>query len=252
MKASIFLIIQIARLCHEANREYCISIGDFSQVPWEQAPFWQKLSAVKGVLYHLYFYPAFNPQASHESWLMEKTNDGWKYGPKKDADKKEHPCFVPYEQLPIEQQLKYHMFINIIHAVVKSLGAIRIEANGDPEKRGNRIVCDVEPSEELIAQLKKMEEEAPVDVEKQLEEFKSEMIKAQNELLEAKAEFESQLNEKNEEIERLFNKLNDGVLDNNLGKVSPDVPTLQGQPHNTGGTKAPEKGTQAPKEKTKS
>lgn len=149
MKTNFFLIIQIARLCHEANREYCKSIGDDTQLPWEQAPLWQKISAVKGVLYHLWFYPAFNPQASHESWLREKEAAGWKYGEVKDAEAKTHPCFVPYDQLPTDQKIKDALFINIIHAVVKSLGAVRIEPNGDPAKRGDRIVCDIDLTEEM-------------------------------------------------------------------------------------------------------
>lgn len=30
-------IEQIARVCHEVNRAYCESMGDTSQVPWEDA-----------------------------------------------------------------------------------------------------------------------------------------------------------------------------------------------------------------------
>lgn len=39
----------IARVCHEANRGYCISMGDKSQLPWDEAPAWQRGSAVQGV-----------------------------------------------------------------------------------------------------------------------------------------------------------------------------------------------------------
>ncbi|MEQ9948114.1 RyR domain-containing protein [Pectobacterium aroidearum] len=56
------------------------------------------------------------PEASHNKWLEFKKQDGWKYGPVKDAEKKEHPCFVPYGQLPKEQQVKDYLFRAVVHA----------------------------------------------------------------------------------------------------------------------------------------
>lgn len=114
-----FNVSQIARICHEANRAYCLTLGDNSQPSWEDAPDWQKSSAEKGVVFHL---TTLNngeqpkPSASHESWLKEKEADGWKYGPVKDAEKKEHPCYVPYDQLPKEQQMKDYIFCSIVTA----------------------------------------------------------------------------------------------------------------------------------------
>lgn len=102
-------IDSIAKITHEANRAYCQTIGDNSQLPWEQAPDWQKESARKGVLFNIEN-PGAPPSASHESWLKEKEATGWKYGPVKDAEKKEHPCFVPYDQLPEVQKRKDALF----------------------------------------------------------------------------------------------------------------------------------------------
>jgi hypothetical protein len=51
------------------------------------------------------------------SWLAEKTKTGWKYGPEKDPEKKEHPCFVPYDQLPAEQKMKDHIFLAIVQVL---------------------------------------------------------------------------------------------------------------------------------------
>lgn len=106
----------IARICHEVNRAYCQSIGDDSQVPWADAPQWQKESAVKGVQFHL-ANPDATPGNSHESWLEEKRANGWSYGEAKDAEKKTHPCFRPYAELPREQRSKDYIFRSIVHAM---------------------------------------------------------------------------------------------------------------------------------------
>jgi len=109
-------IEDIARVCHEANRAYCQTIGDTSQPPWEDAPEWQKKSAIDGVAFHL-SNPDSKPEDSHNNWLKQKQADGWKYGPVKNADKKEHPCFVPYNDLPIEQRMKDSLFIAVVRAL---------------------------------------------------------------------------------------------------------------------------------------
>lgn len=106
----------IARVCHEANRAYCRTLGDQSQPPWDDAPQWQRDSALNGVLFHLEN-PDAKPSDSHESWMRQKVEDGWTYGPVKDPEAKQHPCMVPYEELPVEQQRKDALFIAVIHAL---------------------------------------------------------------------------------------------------------------------------------------
>lgn len=115
----------LARTAHEANRAYCLSIGDTSQPSWDDAPDWQKDSArngVKGVL------TGATPGLSHASWLQQKLADGWKYGPVKDPAKKEHPCMVPFEELPPEQQRKDHIFVGVVRAMVE---ATTLEMKGE-------------------------------------------------------------------------------------------------------------------------
>lgn len=40
----------------------------------------------------------------HETWAAGRIADGWKYGPVRDENKKEHPCLIPYEQLSEEEK----------------------------------------------------------------------------------------------------------------------------------------------------
>ncbi len=107
-------IENIARVCHEANRAYCHTLGDVSQTAWDAAPDWQRESARMGVDLHLM--GNFGAEASHLSWMKQKLDDGWKYGAVKDPEKKEHPCLVAFDDLPVDQQMKDHLFRAIVHS----------------------------------------------------------------------------------------------------------------------------------------
>lgn len=115
-------IEDIARVCYEANAAYCRGLGDNSFGPWEVAPDWQRSTVIKGVEFTR-DNPGASHSASHDSWLAEKTRTGWKYGPVKDVGKKEHPCVVPFDQLPEEQKLKDVLFQGVVRALLPSLTA---------------------------------------------------------------------------------------------------------------------------------
>ncbi len=108
---------QIARVAHEVNRAYCLSLGDASQPVWEEAPQWQRDSALLGVQLHTEN-PNAGPEASHQSWMAQKVADGWQYGPEKRPEVKQHPCMVPFGELPREQQAKDFIFRAVVHALV--------------------------------------------------------------------------------------------------------------------------------------
>lgn len=107
-----------ARAAHESNRAYCIALGDTSQPSWEDAPEWQKSSARNGVVGAL---NGNTPEQSHESWTAEKVSAGWVYGPIKDPEKKEHPCLVPYSDLPVSQRAKDSIFLAVVRAVAAAI-----------------------------------------------------------------------------------------------------------------------------------
>jgi len=37
---------------------------------------------------------------THEVWAAERMKEGWTWGPVSSDERKEHPCLVPYEELP--------------------------------------------------------------------------------------------------------------------------------------------------------
>lgn len=106
----------IARAAHDMNAAYCRALGDDSQPAWEDAPGWQIASAIAGVEFHL-ANPEAGPSASHDSWMAQKEAEGWKFGEVKDAEKKEHPCMVPFDKLPTEQQAKDTLFRQMVHTL---------------------------------------------------------------------------------------------------------------------------------------
>jgi len=114
-------IKDIAKVCHEANKLLCESQGDFSQVDWWDSPNWQRDSAINQIKFHL-ANPDAGDSASHDAWMIEKTINGWIHGETKDAELKTHPCMVPFEQLPLEQQAKDTLFRSIVNALKPLIG----------------------------------------------------------------------------------------------------------------------------------
>ncbi len=39
-------------------------------------------------------------RSAHDAWARRRLDEGWRRGPRRDDAKKEHPCLVPYEELP--------------------------------------------------------------------------------------------------------------------------------------------------------
>ena len=111
-------IDEIARVCHEANRAYCITLGDNSQNAWDMAPDWQRNSAIAGVE-AIIDEPHLTPERSHEKWMEYKQSEGWVYGSVKDEEKKTHPCMLRWAELPIEQKAKDHLFQAIVRELLR-------------------------------------------------------------------------------------------------------------------------------------
>jgi hypothetical protein len=107
--------LDIARVCHEANRALQIIHADPAPSPaWDDAPEWQRNSAIDGVREAL---DGATPEQLHDAWCEQKLYEGWCYGDVKDPEAKTHPCLVPYGQLPAEQRVKDVLFQSIVRAL---------------------------------------------------------------------------------------------------------------------------------------
>ncbi len=121
----------IAMVCHEVNKAYCEAMGDMSQPPWDKAPEWQKDSAFLGV--ELHTNNNVGPEASHESWMNQKLAEGWVWGEVKDPEAKTHPCIVPFDELPKEQQAKDYIFRAIVHSLRDCPALLNYYAGGESQ-----------------------------------------------------------------------------------------------------------------------
>lgn len=101
-------VIDIARVCHEANRSLQITFGeDVISQSWEDTPEEIRQSAINGVEAAL---AGISSQTLHEAWMEDKRAAGWTWGPHKSFVDKTHPCMVDYDELPESQRIKDVLF----------------------------------------------------------------------------------------------------------------------------------------------
>ena len=119
-------IEQAARVCHETLRAFCQTLGDNSLLPWKDAPEWQKESSRDGVRFYFEQFAAGiepSPSATHERWMKQKKAEGWKRGNTKNSKTKEHPSFVAYDDLPLQEKQKDYLFAAVCKAFCVSIAA---------------------------------------------------------------------------------------------------------------------------------
>lgn len=114
---------QVAHICHEANRLYVSLVsheqGDKLLPPWPDLAESYRESSRSGVRGAL---AGMTPEQLHSSWMLERRNQGWVYGPVLDREQKIHPNLIAYDKLPEAQRRKDALFMGIVDAV---LGAVR-------------------------------------------------------------------------------------------------------------------------------
>ena len=105
LKTSNELQSRLVLAIHEANKEIQQQTGEFIPQLSEHL--------TKSILDGVYFVldnPNCTPEQQHNNWVHFKRADGWRYGQTKDFERKEHPCLVPYSELPEIQQRKDTVF----------------------------------------------------------------------------------------------------------------------------------------------
>lgn len=105
LKTSNELQSRLVLAIHEANKEIQQQTGEYIPQLSEHLT----KSILDGV-YYVLDNPNCTPEQQHNNWVHFKRADGWRYGQTKDFERKEHPCLVPYSELPEIQQRKDTVF----------------------------------------------------------------------------------------------------------------------------------------------
>ena len=95
----------VVKLVHNANRLVQKQTGESIPELNEHL-----IKSTLDGIYYVLDNPECTPEQQHKNWMAFKQQEGWKYGPIKDDTKKEHPCMLPYNQLPEIQQRKDTLF----------------------------------------------------------------------------------------------------------------------------------------------
>ena len=59
---------------------------------------------------------------AHDIWAKQRLSDGWRHGPKRDDTTKEHPCLVPYGELPDSEKVYDRKMAMETLKVIQALG----------------------------------------------------------------------------------------------------------------------------------
>lgn len=177
----------IAATAHEAVRRLAVSFGDHSHLSWEESPEWVRESALQGAALHV-VNPSLTAEETHQAWLTARQEEGWACGPVKDAERKEHPCMVPYAELSREHRLKDHLFKGTVDAFMACLRednpsvqvtGLECACTGLEQQYGNALDSRMPISvalesggvvSRILEWFKGKEEEIPADLEEALQQ----------------------------------------------------------------------------------
>lgn len=95
-------MIFIATIRHATWVGYQIA----NNLEYNEVPSKEQLTSLIQATANQLLKPDLTPERNHNNWWRYKEAQGWKWGPKKDTDKKEHPDMICYEDLPEVERKK--------------------------------------------------------------------------------------------------------------------------------------------------
>jgi ryanodine receptor 2 len=78
---------------------------------------------------------------AHDVWARQRLADGWTYGPQREDARKEHPCLVPYDQLP-ESEKQYDR--NAALETLKAILALGYRVVKDETSDSDSTIPDID------------------------------------------------------------------------------------------------------------
>ena len=105
--------VEIAKICHEANREYCIENQLKTHAKWDELPDDLQESIIAGVA-KVIENPKITAEEMHDNWINYKAEQGWLYGDELDIAEKLHPNMVIWKKLSKVERGKDKLFLYIV------------------------------------------------------------------------------------------------------------------------------------------
>jgi hypothetical protein len=105
----------ITKLIYEAARLEAIwSKRSIVPEKWEERDKEFRRQMIEVVEKYLTMEKLPTPEEAHNSWMKSYFEMGWKYGEKRDIEKKTHPDLVPFDDLPQDEKDKDAVFLALI------------------------------------------------------------------------------------------------------------------------------------------
>ncbi|SIT50472.1 hypothetical protein BN2476_830043 [Paraburkholderia piptadeniae] len=119
-------VTQVARVVHEVERAYRMSVGETEVPSWEKA----SAQAREGAIFSVRAVAGgfMTPESTHEQWVREMTRLGWSRGDALDTEAKTHPHLIEYAALPREVQTRDALMVAVVR------GALGIREPEDEEE----------------------------------------------------------------------------------------------------------------------
>ena len=111
--------VEIAKICHEANRQYCIDNQLKTHAKWDKLPDEMQESVVAGVA-KIVGDPKITAEEMHEAWVDYKAEEGWIYGDEIDAKYKTHPNMLKWKKLSKVERGKDKLFLATVKREMNS------------------------------------------------------------------------------------------------------------------------------------
>jgi hypothetical protein len=111
--------MQIAEIAHAANFAYSkTSVSQIHPEKWPQVSVQAREGMKKAVL-HVLTHPDVTAEEQHAFWMADKLEAGWIQSGILDRSVRGHPNLKPFDELPVWEQLKDHLFLAIVKALLR-------------------------------------------------------------------------------------------------------------------------------------
>lgn len=103
---------------------------------------------------------------AHDVWAKDRFAEGWQYGPTRDDQKKEHPCLVPYSELPAgEKRYDRGAALETIKTLIslgyrkESTSSTTLVTGGDLDAKAQEVVAQFKRMDITVNRLRHLWEE---------------------------------------------------------------------------------------------